>query len=629
MNGKTIKTRAGGRTRALVIVALAVLCPGILLPGCSSNPNKPDPKLPEGPSDLQCTVVSNSQIDLTWIDNATNEDGFKVFRETNPGSSQEPVTVLGSDKTAFQDDGLNPSTTYHYRVVAYNGAGVSKESATGSATTTGGTGMPHIALSSQSASFQAQANGADPAPKTIQVTNSGGGTLEISQPTIEYRSGEPTGWLAASLGGSTAPTSLTLSATTGSLAATTYHATVAVLAPTADNSPQNVEVAFTVSSGTGAPAIALSSASLSFSALQGGLTTNHQQVSIANGGGGSLTGLAVDITYGAGQPTGWLDYNLGGTTAPVDLTLWAAPGSLSQGTYTASVAVSSPVAGNSPQNIAVTFTVNGPQSGPELEPPAISGDQVTLTWTFDWPQYASSNDAYLLEESTSTPHSGYTQIGSYQSRNSPYSVTLTRSPGTYYYRVRARTCFGLTAYSQTRGAVVGGQTRSLRITNSSETGLFLDRVVQMKIIPVDGTFGTADLLGTDNRCWDIPQAAIQQGQSRSFEVTIGQTYWIMIGLGKWECDGTGEVCPSYNCWWERRYFTTPQWENYWVWVAVAVDGHQSGEWEWRITGSYLSGTLKVTPAGNNGIPFNVTNWNPIPGTAPKGVPLEPTSWAVR
>ena len=164
MNGKTIKTRAGGRTRALVIVALAVLCPGILLPGCSSNPNKPDPKLPEGPSDLQCTVVSNSQIDLTWIDNATNEDGFKVFRETNPGSSQEPVTVLGSDKTAFQDDGLNPSTTYHYRVVAYNGAGVSKESATGSATTTGGTGMPHIALSSQSASFQAQANGAAPAP---------------------------------------------------------------------------------------------------------------------------------------------------------------------------------------------------------------------------------------------------------------------------------------------------------------------------------------------------------------------------------------------------------------------------------------------------------------------------------
>ena len=66
------------------------------------------------------------------------------------------------------------------------------------------------------------------------------------------------------------------------------------------------------------------------------------------------------ITYGASQPTGWLTASLGGTTAPATLTLNASFAGLTAGTYTATVPVTSAVASNSPQTVAVTFVVAPP-----------------------------------------------------------------------------------------------------------------------------------------------------------------------------------------------------------------------------------------------------------------------------
>jgi len=105
------------------------------------------------------------------------------------------------------------------------------------------------------------------------------------------------------------------------------------------------------------PLIGLAPSSVTFTGTAGASVPAAQQVAVSNTGGGSLTGLTVGtVTYGPGA-TGWLTASLGGGTAPTTLTLQPSAVPSSAGAYTASVPVSAPGAGNSPQVVAVTFTV--------------------------------------------------------------------------------------------------------------------------------------------------------------------------------------------------------------------------------------------------------------------------------
>ena len=83
---------------------------------------------------LTATMVSSSQIDLSWTDNATNEDGFKIERKTGAGSFSQIATV-GANVTNYSDMGLAASTAYTYRVWAFNAGGDSGYSNETSATT--------------------------------------------------------------------------------------------------------------------------------------------------------------------------------------------------------------------------------------------------------------------------------------------------------------------------------------------------------------------------------------------------------------------------------------------------------------------------------------------------------------
>lgn len=103
-----------------------------------------------------------------------------------------------------------------------------------------------IALNPSTVEFAAAAGGDDPDVETVAITNTGGGTLSALAATITYETGEPTGWLATTLSGTTAPATLTLTPTTGDLPPGTYNATVNVAASGAANSPRPVTVTFTV-----------------------------------------------------------------------------------------------------------------------------------------------------------------------------------------------------------------------------------------------------------------------------------------------------------------------------------------------------------------------------------------------
>ncbi|MBN2491412.1 MAG: fibronectin type III domain-containing protein [Planctomycetes bacterium] len=89
---------------------------------------------PAAPTALMATAASSSQIDLSWTDNASDEQGFKIERSPD-GSAWVQIATVAADATSYNDTGLAPSTTYYYRVRAYNAAGDSAYSGPAFATT--------------------------------------------------------------------------------------------------------------------------------------------------------------------------------------------------------------------------------------------------------------------------------------------------------------------------------------------------------------------------------------------------------------------------------------------------------------------------------------------------------------
>ncbi len=90
--------------------------------GCSTNNNGTVTVVPLAPTNLMGSATSTTQINLSWTDNATNEDGYKIERKTGTGN-YAVVGSTASNMTTFSDLGLTPSTSYTYRVYAYNSAG--------------------------------------------------------------------------------------------------------------------------------------------------------------------------------------------------------------------------------------------------------------------------------------------------------------------------------------------------------------------------------------------------------------------------------------------------------------------------------------------------------------------------
>ncbi len=94
----------------------------------------PGTQPPIAPTNAAAAASGASTIIVSWDDNASSEDGYEVERSTD-GVNFTLVTTTGANATSISDGGLTASTTYTYRVRAYNGAGPSAWSNTAQATT--------------------------------------------------------------------------------------------------------------------------------------------------------------------------------------------------------------------------------------------------------------------------------------------------------------------------------------------------------------------------------------------------------------------------------------------------------------------------------------------------------------
>jgi tartrate-resistant acid phosphatase type 5 len=92
------------------------------------------PTPPSPPTNLVATAVSQSQINLNWIDNASDETGFRIERSPD-GATWTQIATVGAGITSYANTGLNANTTYYYQVRAYNSAGDSAYSNVVHATT--------------------------------------------------------------------------------------------------------------------------------------------------------------------------------------------------------------------------------------------------------------------------------------------------------------------------------------------------------------------------------------------------------------------------------------------------------------------------------------------------------------
>ena len=80
---------------------------------------------PAAPTNLAATVLSATQVQLDWTDNAINETGYIVERSDDGGATFAVVATLGADTVTYIDGTVGAGNSYIYQVAATNNAGQS------------------------------------------------------------------------------------------------------------------------------------------------------------------------------------------------------------------------------------------------------------------------------------------------------------------------------------------------------------------------------------------------------------------------------------------------------------------------------------------------------------------------
>lgn len=78
------------------------------------------PGLPFPPSALSALATSGTEINLSWTDNATDENNYIIERKLDGSAVWNAIDTVADNVTQYTDTQLTPNTLYHYRVYCKN-----------------------------------------------------------------------------------------------------------------------------------------------------------------------------------------------------------------------------------------------------------------------------------------------------------------------------------------------------------------------------------------------------------------------------------------------------------------------------------------------------------------------------
>jgi titin len=78
---------------------------------------------PAAPSGLAITSIVSNKVALSWVDNSSNETGFKVQRKQGATGTYTTIATTAANITAYADSTVTDGTVYYYQVSATNATG--------------------------------------------------------------------------------------------------------------------------------------------------------------------------------------------------------------------------------------------------------------------------------------------------------------------------------------------------------------------------------------------------------------------------------------------------------------------------------------------------------------------------
>ncbi|MGC4054556.1 MAG: choice-of-anchor D domain-containing protein [Paludibaculum sp.] len=397
--------------------------------------------------------------------------------------------------------------------------------------------------------FSAPENGANPAAKTVSVTNTGIGTLNMTAV-----SDSP--WLLVTPASGAAPQTLQVSVDVTGLAASTYTGHITVSASGASGSPATVTVTLTVTPNQ--PVLSATPATISFSAVAGGANPAASAISVTNTGTGTLS-------FTAASDAPWLAVSPASGSAPQTLQVSANISGLAANTYTGHITVTAAGAQNSPSVTTVTLTVSPappPQPVLSVAPatvsfsavqggsnPAAATVNVTNTGTGTLNFSAASDSSWLTVTPASgtapqalqvsanitglaaNTYTGHITVTSAGALNSPATVTVTLTVSSSGTVLLGTQTVQPQVDSNTNGRAEAFQTTATVSGAMTSISFYLD---------ASSTVGKV-YLGLYTNGTNHPQTLLTQGSTTqltkgawnvitvpSANVTAGTTYWLAI-----------------------------------------------------------------------------------------------------
>ena len=361
--------------------------------------------LPSVPSGLAAAAISPTAITLSWADNSTNEQGFKIYRFDAGDYAQ--IDTVASGVTVYTNTSLTENTLYYYKVKAYNAAGNSDYSGAASAMTPlaaplAPTGLVTNTVTTSSIGLQWADNAA----------NEEGVKLERSANGVTY---SLISTLAANI----------ISYTdSGLIENTAYWYRLYAYNAGGNSGYSNVISATTAIS---APSSPISLTANAISATQLSLSWNDTS--------GNESGFKVERSLNGSNFS--LLASLGS-----NITVYSDNAVTPANTYWYKIYAYNAGGNSGYSNIASAMTPDVLPNAPNVfTPTSVSAYQVVITWT------DNSNNETGFKVERKTGAGSYSQIDIVAANVITYTDNTVSSYTGYYYRVRAYNAAGNSAYS--------------------------------------------------------------------------------------------------------------------------------------------------------------------------------------